>query len=88
MKKTIRLPDVCSGSERLFYADPIEYNPAFVKTASGDWIRDPKGEAKLQCAEPGEEYLCRWIMTEGLKNRLELNADVVNKLFGDKLEDE
>ncbi len=88
MKKTIRLPDGYSGEERLFYAKPIEYDSAFVKTASGDWIRDPRGEARLQCAEPGKEYLCRWIMTEGLKNRLELDADVIKKLFSDKAEDE
>lgn len=45
-RRTVLIPDGYNGHKIRMYADPIE-----------EW---PDGTVKLQCAEPGKEYMIAW----------------------------
>lgn len=54
-RKTVKLPDGFNGSTMLFNVTPVEVDGHL---------------AKLSCAEPGKEYLIRWIGRSELQNHI------------------
>ena len=54
--KTIILPDGYNGDTAKFYITPMD-------------IDNKYGLIKLQCAEPGKEYLFRWVNWDCLADK-------------------